>query len=140
MQITGGRTSVVLVDDDEDLRFLVRTALELDDRFDVVGEAANGFDAARIAETEQPDLVLLDLEMPWVDGAEAVPHIRRRAPGAIIVLWTVEPYGTRSNEAVELGASQVLDKALVSPMALGATLARVLGIPSVCVTVPSFER
>lgn len=102
---------VLLVDDDEVVRALARGYLELDGRFEVVGEGANGFDAVDIARREQPDLVLLDLEMPWLNGAEAVPGIRRQAAGAVIVLWTVAPESARAHEALGLGASVVMDKA-----------------------------
>lgn len=101
---------ILLIDDDEDIRLLARSALDLDGRFDVVGEGGDGNEAIRLAAEHEPDIVLLDLEMPWLDGAEAVPHIRRAVPACVIALWTVEPHGRRAAEAMALGASVLLDK------------------------------
>jgi DNA-binding NarL/FixJ family response regulator len=118
---------VLLVDDDVDICFVARTALELDDRFEVVGEGRDGADAIMLARFEQPDLVLLDLEMPWLDGAEAVPHIRRVAPRAVIALWTVAPTCARADEALAMGASVALDKSYFGAGQLPDHLVHVLG-------------
>lgn len=117
---------VLLVDDDADLCYVARTALELDGRFEVVGEGHDGAVAIVLALQTQPDLVLLDLEMPWLDGAEAVPHIRRNAPGAVIALWTVAPTSARADEAMTLGASVLLDKSYFGTGQLPEHLAQVL--------------
>lgn len=101
---------VLLVDDDVDMRLLARRGFEFDGRFQIVGEGADGGDAILLATREQPDVVLLDLEMPWLDGAEAVPHIRRALPDAIIAIWTVAPRSVRAREALSLGATIILDK------------------------------
>ena len=103
--------SVLVVDDIDDMRYLVVWAIGNDDRFDVVAEAADGATAVDLARDHQPDVVLLDLEMPWMSGAECLPLIRRAAPGAVVVIWTVEPTGRRAASALELGAVAVLDKA-----------------------------
>ena len=118
--------SVLLVDDDDDLRLLARLALEDDPRFEVLAEAGNGFQAISIASDHQPDVVLLDLEMPWLDGAEAVPHLRHKAPDALIAVWTVTPDSRRASEAMELGAMTVLDKFSVTPGTLGDHIEAVL--------------
>ena len=119
---------VLLVDDDDDIRLLARSALEMDGRFEIVGEGRDGNEAISLAASEQPDLVLLDLEMPWLDGGEAVPYIRRDAPNAVIALWTVAPESARAIEAMSLGASAILDKAFFRASALAdrlVTLTRV---------------
>ena len=115
-------STVLLIDDDDDLRLLARVALEHDARFVVVGEGSNGLEAISMASDLKPALILLDLEMPWLEGAEAVPHLRRNDPTARIVLWTVDPYGARANDALSLGADAVLDKATVSPRRIGDEL------------------
>lgn len=119
---------MLLVDDDDDVRLVARAALELDGRFEVVGEGSDGADAILLATMKQPDLVLLDLEMPWLDGAEAVPHIRRNAPRSMIALWTVAPESVRAAEAMELGASVLLDKSLFGARQLGAHLCELLAL------------
>ena len=105
-----GRLRVLLVDDEDDMRMLARSALEDDGRFEVVGEGTNGAEAIVVAEREQPDVVLLDLEMPWLHGAEAVPGIVEVSPASFIALWTVAPNSPRVPEALTLGASAVIDK------------------------------
>ena len=82
------RWTVVIVDDVTDLRFVVRLALQRSGRFDVVAEADNGHDAIEVAAAHQPDLVLLDLYMPRMDGLEALPRIRAAAPGAKVVVFS----------------------------------------------------
>lgn len=133
---TGERIRILLVDDDEDIRFLAQSALEIDGRFCIVGVGANGAEAIQLAREHQPDLVLLDLEMPWLDGAEALPHIRHGAPRAVVVVWTVDPHGRRAGDAVALGASVVLDKALIGATALAGRLCAVLSHESARTAVP----
>lgn len=111
LPVGAGQLRVVVVDDEDDLRFLACNALASDARFEVVGEGADGNAAILIAGATQPDVVLLDLEMPWLHGAEAVPYILRGAPGALIVLWTVAPDSDRARDAMTLGASALIDKA-----------------------------
>jgi putative Holliday junction resolvase len=76
---------VVLCDDSAQLRELVRILLERDGH-EVVGEAENGREAIAEAEKEQPDVVLLDLSVPVLDGLEALPEMRRVAPAAKVVV------------------------------------------------------
>jgi DNA-binding NarL/FixJ family response regulator len=114
--------SIIVVDDVEEMRLMVRIALANDERWNVVAEAANGMDAIDAAEREQPDVVLLDLEMPWMSGAECMPRIQVVAPHTRVVIWTVEPEGPRARSAMELGAVAVLDKGRTPPTLLPAEL------------------
>jgi two-component system chemotaxis response regulator CheB len=123
ISLVGSVLRVLVIDDDADLRFIVGHVLDADVRFEVVGEAPDGRTAIELADSLQPDIVLLDLEMPWLDGAEALPHIRRVAPDAVVIIWTVAPYSARANDAHELGATAVLDKALYTPRELPTRLA-----------------
>jgi len=79
---------VLLADDVADIRALLRLAIERDDRFEIVGEAADGFEAIEQAGALRPDLVVLDLAMPRMDGLQAIPEIRRHIGGEarIVVL------------------------------------------------------
>lgn len=115
---------VLLVDDEDDMRVLARTALEESGSFIVVAEGSNGAEAVTAAIRERADIVLLDLEMPWLDGAEAVPMIRDGAPESFIVLWTVSPDSPRAYEALAMGASAVVDKAGVRFASLSSELLR----------------
>jgi CheY-like chemotaxis protein len=104
------RVRVVIVDDALDVRMLLRLQLARDPRFEVVGEAADGLEAIERAETLQPDLIVLDRQMPRLGGLEAMPEIRRRAPRAAIVLYTAQTDPGTYHAALDAGALHVLDK------------------------------
>lgn len=78
--------SVLVVDDDADIRGALRALLERDDRFVVVGEAADAGAAIDRATALQPAVALVDLGMPGMDGLEALPHIRAAAPKCAVVV------------------------------------------------------
>ena len=71
---------VLLVDDQPAVRWLLRSTLEADERFEIVGEAGDGVDAIRYAESIHPDLALMDLAMPNLDGLQAIEGMRRGSP------------------------------------------------------------
>jgi DNA-binding NarL/FixJ family response regulator len=107
----GAKIRVVLVDDVPELRLIVRLRLEDDPEIDVVGEAANGRDGVRVVQETNPDLVLLDLSMPDMDGLEAIPLIREQAPNARVVVLSGHEAGRVSLQALEQGASRYINKA-----------------------------
>jgi DNA-binding NarL/FixJ family response regulator len=102
---------VVLVDDVPELRLLVRITLEDDPEIEVVGEANNGRDGVAIVHDTQPDLVLLDLSMPDMDGLEAIPLIRAASENARVVVLSGHEAGRVSLEALGQGASRYINKA-----------------------------
>ncbi len=77
---------VMLVDDQPAVRWLLRSTLEPDDRFEIVGEAGDGNEAVSVAEANHPDLAVLDLAMPNGDGLKAISEIRRTSPETRIVV------------------------------------------------------
>ncbi|MEX2393773.1 MAG: response regulator transcription factor [Actinomycetota bacterium] len=101
---------VVVVDDNEDLRVLLRLHFMRDGRFVVVGEAADGREAIAVAEAQQPDVMVLDRRMPILDGLEAMPDIRRVSPNTAIVLYTANEDPWSYQAAVDAGALGVLEK------------------------------
>jgi DNA-binding NarL/FixJ family response regulator len=102
---------VLLVDDDEDIRFLERNLFEHDGRFDVVGEARNGVEAVQLSRTLQPAAVLLDVLMPEMDGWEALPLIQRVSPATAVVVVSALGRESKFNDrAVWLGASAYIPK------------------------------
>jgi len=97
--------SLVLVDDSEDLRLLLRMAMERDQEFRVVGEAANGEAGLAAAIECHPDVLLLDIAMPVMDGLQALPLIREQCPETIVVMLSAfgPKYGLQ-HQARLLGA------------------------------------
>jgi DNA-binding NarL/FixJ family response regulator len=102
---------VVLVDDVPELRLLVRLALEDEPGIEVVGEAANGREGVEVVEANDPDVVLLDLSMPDMDGLEAIPLMRRHARNVRVVVLSGHEAGRVSLEALDQGASRYINKA-----------------------------
>jgi DNA-binding NarL/FixJ family response regulator len=105
---------VLVVDDASALRLVVRTALERDGAFTVVGEAADGAEAIRVAADLQPEIVLLDLDMPGVGGIEALPDLRRVAPNAQIVILSGLPRARMEATARGAGAVGYIEKGVPS--------------------------
>jgi len=102
--------SIVVIDDDPDVRALVEVLFEVDERFDVlatVGEGRSGVDVVRRL---QPDAVVVDLELPDVDGMEVVAAIRAVLPDARIVVFSAFADPFTLLEALRCGADGYLDK------------------------------
>jgi DNA-binding NarL/FixJ family response regulator len=100
----------VLVVDDHPLTRDALASLLARGGFDVVGEAGDGADAISLAARLQPELVLLDLSMPGLDGLSALPRLRAAAPGCEVVVLTAS--GTEENllAAIRAGAAGYLLK------------------------------
>ena len=103
------RIRVVLADDTPDIRRLTRMMLDLDDRFVVVGEAADGAQAVEVAAAQRPDAIVLDIAMPVMDGLDAIPLIRERSPTTKIIVLSAYPEEA-SREAMARGAHGWVDK------------------------------
>ena len=111
MMLTRTRTQRVLIADDvSDLRMLLRITLERSDGFDVVAEARDGLEAVEQARVHQPDLVILDLSMPNLDGLEALPLIRQAAPDARVVVLSGFDADRMASAAMAAGAVAYLEK------------------------------
>src|SRR3954451_11398146 len=82
---------VVVADDSPEVRLLVRVVLEDDDDFVVEAEAADGQEAVALAARLHPDLILLDLSMPKMDGHEALPKILEASPETQVVVLSAFP-------------------------------------------------
>ena len=122
--MTKPRYTILVVDDIRELRDLLRINLELDGRFEVVGEAENGIEAVECAEKHQPDVVLLDVAMPVRDGIEVLPEIRAVAPGTKVVILSAFDARRLERTALERGAVRYLEKSM-PPEALVEELALV---------------
>ena len=102
--------SVVVCDDVPELRKLARAVLEESGEMEVVGEAADGREAVEVIERHQPDVVVLDLSMPELDGLEAIPLIHQVAPKAEIVIFSGFEEGKVAEVALRLKASRYVRK------------------------------
>lgn len=102
--------TVVVTDDEEEVRVLVRAALALDDRFEIVGEATNGAEAVEAVREHHPDVVLLDLQMPAMNGLEAAAVFHRKSPHTGIVVYSAFLTDVAKDTARSIGAIACLDK------------------------------
>ena len=96
--------SVLLTDDHQVVRQGIRMVLELDPDLNVVGEASNGEEALRQARRLKPDVVLMDLVMPVMDGVKATGEIRRELPDTEVVALTSVLEAASVTGAVKAGA------------------------------------
>jgi two-component system response regulator NreC len=85
----GNRIRVVLADDHRMMREGIRAMVERRSDIEVVGEAADGREAVRLAAQMCPDVVVMDVSMPLLNGIEATRHIRRDCPGVRVLILTV---------------------------------------------------
>jgi two-component system, NarL family, response regulator DegU len=102
-------TRLLLVDDHKLLREGLRRAVE-EAGFDVVGEAGDGEEAVRMATALRPDLVLMDVTMPVLDGIEATRRLRLSAPDARVVILTMHGEEETIDRALRAGAAAYLLK------------------------------
>ena len=104
------RERVLVVDDAANLRELLTVLLDVEDDFEVVGTAADGVQALEKAEALAPDIVLLDLAMPVMDGLQALPGLRERLPSARIVIFSGFEHEALAREALAAGADAYIEK------------------------------
>jgi len=103
-------TRILIADDHPTLREGLRAILDTQEDFTVAGEAADGEEAVAKAEAMRPDVVLMDLEMPRLDGVEATRRIVERLPGTPVIVLTAFDTDDRIIGAVEAGAQGYLLK------------------------------
>src|SRR6266853_6311010 len=100
---------VLLIDDGDAVRDVIRTFLEKRG-FQVCGEAADGIDAIEKAKALKPDLIILDLAMPRMNGAEAASVLKRMMPDVPLILFTMYDEMMSRSLASTIGVDLVLSK------------------------------
>ncbi|MFF7179918.1 response regulator [Streptomyces sp. NPDC008121] len=108
--MAGQRIRVVIADDEPLIRAGIRMILTSDPEIEVVAEAADGREAVEATRSHAADVVLLDIQMPVLDGLSALPELRRTAPSARVIVLTT--FGERENvlRALEHGGAGFLLK------------------------------
>jgi DNA-binding NarL/FixJ family response regulator len=103
---------IVICDDQAGFRQVMSTLLGLESNFHVVGEAGDGREAIDLVGELEPDVLLLDIAMPRMDGIEALPHIRLASPDTHVLMVT--GFGSESvrRRALEAGASGFIEKGI----------------------------
>jgi len=118
-------TRVVVVDDVADIRWLLRAALNADGRFEIVGEAGDGREGVDIVKLTRPDVAVIDLRMPKMDGLEAAAEIAEVAPETRVVIFSAVGDAAVAAVARDLGVAGFVNKgappaAIVDAVALAA--------------------
>lgn len=107
--------SVLIVDDQVPFRLAARAVLRRTEGFELVGEAADGADAvAKVAELA-PDLVLMDINMPTMNGIDATRQIMQDAPGTTVFLCSTYQRSDLPPEAATAGAAAYVNKEELAP-------------------------
>ncbi len=101
---------VLLADDNAQFRSLLRRLLEREVEIAVVAEASNGAEALMLAEEHHPDVVLMDLSMPGVDGLEATMALKARLPDVTVLMLSVADKEHEIAAGLSGGASEFLIK------------------------------
>lgn len=101
---TGTRTRLLIVDDHEHARIGIRAIVEAEPSFTIVAEARDGREALRLVEELRPDLVLMDINMPEMDGLETTKRVKDIAPETKVVMVTVSDDVAHLFEAIKRGA------------------------------------
>lgn len=104
------RIRIVIADDHPMLREGVQAVIEREKDMEVVGEAGTGREAVQLYRNLRPDLMLLDIQMPDVDGVNAITQIRAEFPEARLIVLTTYSGDARAMEALRAGASGYLLK------------------------------
>jgi DNA-binding NarL/FixJ family response regulator len=118
------RQRVLIVDDSPQVRQELRTLLPLAGDIEIVGEAADGQEAIQMAGALCPQVILMDLEMPVLDGYEATRQIKVLSPSCRVVALTVHGDESARQKAMQAGADLFLVKGVSVKALVGAVSER----------------
>ena len=102
---------IVIIDDTPEIRYLIKLLLAVEPSCTVIGEAENGAEGIEVVDRLKPELVVLDLEMPVMDGWHALPHLRRVSPTTHVVVFSNAMIDARMEKRLtNLGADRFVPK------------------------------
>ncbi len=101
---------ILIADDSKTIRRILKLFLQVQQNLNVCGEAANGFEAIEQAKKLQPDLILLDLAMPEMNGAEAASVLKKMMPHVPIIVFTMYSENIGRSLTSAIGVDMVLSK------------------------------
>ena len=104
------RWRVLLVDDHAMVRQGLRSILETYSDLEIIGEAADGLEAVESAKSTQPDVVVMDINLPKLNGIDATKRIKNYAPNAVVIGLSVQHSAQTLNAVLDAGASALLSK------------------------------
>ncbi|HUZ43000.1 MAG TPA: response regulator [Acidimicrobiales bacterium] len=104
------RITVVVADDAEDIRLMLRLSLERDGDMKVVAEAADGAAAVAMAGLHHPDVLILDLNMPGMDGRATIPAVLQASPLTRVVVMSGHDHSYAEADVLALGAIGYVEK------------------------------
>ncbi|HEY8058062.1 MAG TPA: response regulator transcription factor [Acidimicrobiales bacterium] len=105
-----GDVSVLIVDDQAPFRAVARTVIQLAAGFAVVGEAASGEEAVEMAAALHPAMVLMDINLPGIDGIEATRQIVAAAPDTVVIMLSTYKADDLPSDAADCGAARYVHK------------------------------
>ncbi|MFZ4535549.1 response regulator [Propionivibrio sp.] len=134
---------VLIVDDNEVMRTLLRGILR-NEVYQIIGEARNGTLALQFIERSKPDIVIMDVMMPEMDGLEALQNIKEKNPEIVVVMITGNPSVDIVQESIHGGASGFIIKPFNSAKVLDtldrAWQTRKIPVPPMDSTAPKLEQ
>ena len=110
-QLPPHRSRVLIVDDNFFIRQILSEIFKREPDFEVCGEAANGNEALRVAQLLRPDLIVLDLAMPVMNGLDAARMLRRLMPGVTLIMYSGIGDRLVEQQAKLIGISALIPKA-----------------------------
>lgn len=128
--MANGKIKIMIADDHNVVRSGLGAFLQVFDDFELVGEASNGREAVSVCAAVQPDVVLMDLVMPEMDGAQATKQIREQFPGTQVIVLTSFKEDNLVESAIEAGAIGYLLKNATADELADAIRAANIGRPT----------
>jgi NarL family two-component system response regulator LiaR len=121
---------ILLVDDKPTVLRGLRLRLGLEEDFEVVGEALNGVAAVALAQELKPDVVVMDVGMPQMDGIAAVKRLKQVLPGTPVVVLSIHDDANTKARALEAGAAAYVEKRVLADRLSAAIRAAALAAAS----------